>query len=271
MREAPALLPAWRQHPWRLLLFDLDDTLLRSDKTIPPRTLAALRRISGAGSALVGVSTSRSEVNAEVFTRELRPNVLITSAGAHVRAGERVIFTSPFTSAETGSIIGKVRELAGRDALLDADTPGAHYRNYPVTEHAFAAGFEDCVETDFTRLPEDPLMICAKLESDSMAQALREALPFADVGRFVNSRWHKITKKGVTKAVGIEKLCKALEISPGDIIAFGDDLADVEMLSLAGLGVAMGNAVPEVKAAADTVIGDNDSDAIADFLEKLFP
>ncbi len=262
--------PDLLRHKFKLLLFDLDDTLLRSDKTISPRNLDALRRIRRAGIAGIGVSTSRSEVNAEVFTKELRPDVLITSAGAHVRAGERVIFTSPFTSEETGSIIEKVRCIAGPDALMDADTPAAHYRNYPVTEHAFAAGFEDCVETDFSELPENSLMVCVKLDSDAQADALRRSLPFADVVKFVNSRWHKITKKGVTKAVGIEMLCRALRLSPKNIVAFGDDLADVEMLELAGLGVAMGNAVPEVRRAADTVIGPNDTDAIADFLDGLF-
>ena len=267
MRERDAVLP----EPAKLLLFDLDDTLLRSDKTVSERNLKALRRIRQAGAALIGVSTSRSEKNAAVFTKELNPDVLITSGGAHVRVGERIIFHAPFTAAQTGSIIEAARAVAGCDVLMDADTPDTHYRNYPVTEHTVAVGFEDCVETDFTRLPEDPLMFCVKLEEDAMAAALRESLPFADVVRFVNSRWYKLTKKGVTKAVGVEKLCEALRLSPRDIIAFGDDLADVEMLSLAGWGVAMGNAVPEVKAAADTVIGDNNSDAVADFLEALFP
>ncbi len=255
---------------YRLLLFDLDDTLLRRDKTISPGNLEVLRRIELSGAAAVGVSTSRSEKNAEPFIRALRPDALITSAGAHVRAGERVIFSAPFTPEQTQRIIGAVFGLLGPGALMDADTPTAHYRNYPVTEHEFAAGFEECVETDFSRFSGEPLMVCAKLRSAGDARALTKALPFADIIKFVNSDWHKITKKGVTKALGIEKLCRALGISPGEIIAFGDDLADVEMLELSGLGVAMGNAVPEVKAAADVVIGTNETDAIGELLKDLF-
>ena len=218
----------------------------------------------------MGVCTSRSEKNAEPFTRALCPDVLITNAGAHVRAGDRVIFSAPFTPDEARSVISAVRAAAGPGALMDADTPGVHYRNYPVTEHAFAAGFEECRETDFTEPPPEPVMFCVKLRDGDGARALRAALPFADIVKFVNSDWHKITKKGVTKALGIEKLCGALGIGFRDIMAFGDDLADVEMLRAAGLGVAMGNAVPEVKAAADAVIGDSNSDAIADFLEKYY-
>ncbi len=78
---------------FKLLLFDLDDTLLRSDKTISPRNLEALHRIRWANAVKIGVSTSRSEKNAEVFINRIHPDVRITSAGAHVRVGERTIFS----------------------------------------------------------------------------------------------------------------------------------------------------------------------------------
>lgn len=58
-------------------------------------------------------------------------------------------------------------------------------------------------------------------------------------------------------------------ITSGDIIAFGDDYADIGMLKLAGVGVAMGNAIAEVKAVADIVIGTNDEDGIAEYLGGL--
>ena len=52
------------------------------------------------------------------------------------------------------------------------------------------------------------------------------------------------------------------------VIAFGDDFADIGMLELCGLGVAMGNAIEEIKEKADIVIGSNDEDGIAVFLEN---
>ena len=114
-------------------------------------------------------------------------------------------------------------------------------------------------------------MVCVKLPDPALADRLRRETPFADVTRFVNSDWYRLIRKGVTKETGLQMLRAALDLDPQDMVAFGDDLADVEMLRAAGLGVAMGNAVPEVKAAADMVIGRNDSDAIADFLNDLFP
>lgn len=62
---------------------------------------------------------------------------------------------------------------------------------------------------------------------------------------------------------------KAHEIDPKQIIAIGDDVNDLPMIRNAGLGVAMGNAKPEVKAAAGRVIGKNSEDGLAAFLEEL--
>ena len=64
--------------------------------------------------------------------------------------------------------------------------------------------------------------------------------------------------------------CAVSGISAEEITAFGDDYVDIGMLKLCGLGIAMGNAIDEVKEAADRVIGDNEEDGIAEFLEENF-
>lgn len=65
-------------------------------------------------------------------------------------------------------------------------------------------------------------------------------------------------------------MCQALNITVKDIIAFGDDYVDIGMLKLCGVGVAMGNAIDEVKTVADVIIGGNDEDGIAEYLEEMF-
>jgi len=65
-------------------------------------------------------------------------------------------------------------------------------------------------------------------------------------------------------------MCQELNITVEDIIAFGDDYVDIGMLKLCGVGVAMGSAIDEVKTVADVIIGGNDEDAIAEYLEDMF-
>ena len=64
-----------------------------------------------------------------------------------------------------------------------------------------------------------------------------------------------ITPKGVSKATGLEQICRLLEIPVSETIVFGDDINDLDMIRKAGIGVAMGDALEEVKAAADHVTG----------------
>ena len=77
----------------------------------------------------------------------------------------------------------------------------------------------------------------------------------------------QVYKKNVTKENAIMKITEVCGFSTDSIIAFGDDYADIGMLELCGTGVAMGNAIDEVKR-ADIVIGSNDEEGIADFIEN---
>ena len=87
-------------------------------------------------------------------------------------------------------------------------------------------------------------------------------LPFSDIP------WYKLSKKGATKEKAIEALCNHLKISPSQIPAFGDDFNDIGMLKLCGKGIAMGNAIKEVKEAATEICQTNENDGVARWIEK---
>jgi hydroxymethylpyrimidine pyrophosphatase-like HAD family hydrolase len=73
----------------------------------------------------------------------------------------------------------------------------------------------------------------------------------------------------VNKWEGILQVARMHGIDREQIVAIGDDVNDLTMIASAGLGVAMGNARPEVAAVAKRVIGRNDQDGLAEFLEEL--
>jgi Cof subfamily protein (haloacid dehalogenase superfamily) len=79
----------------------------------------------------------------------------------------------------------------------------------------------------------------------------------------------EIFDPSVNKWEGIMHVARAHDISPEEIVAVGDDLNDLHMLRNAGLGVAMGNAHPEAKAAAKRIIGSNGEEGLALFLDEL--
>ena len=115
----------------KLLLFDLDGTLLRSDKTISAYTLDVLRRYREKG-ILIGISTSRAVHNCLAFLPELVPDVFIASGGAVVKYRDNYIYTAEFSVVETQAMIKTAREIVGEDCEITIDTLDAHYWNYKV-------------------------------------------------------------------------------------------------------------------------------------------
>jgi hydroxymethylpyrimidine pyrophosphatase-like HAD family hydrolase len=77
-----------------------------------------------------------------------------------------------------------------------------------------------------------------------------------------------LNPKGISKATGLQEVCKLLGITMDQIVAFGDSRNDLKMIQAAGLGVAMGNAQDVVKQAADHVTLTNVEHGIAAFIQK---
>ena len=94
----------------KLLLFDLDGTLLQSDKTI----------------------STRSEQNSLVYLNELMPDILISSGGALVKYGTEYIYKAEFSVAETNNMIDMARAVCGEDCEITIDTTDSHYWNYKI-------------------------------------------------------------------------------------------------------------------------------------------
>ena len=85
---------------------------------------------------------------------------------------------------------------------------------------------------------------------------------------FSDDPWYRFANKHATKMRAIQELASYLGLMLENIAAFGDDFNDEEMLRRCGFGVAMGNAIPEVQAAANVICETNDNDGVAKWLEK---
>ena len=251
----------------KLLLFDLDGTLLQSDKTISKRTVAGLKRYKEKG-ILIGVSTSRSEQNSLVYLRELLPDVLISSGGALVKYKTEYIYKAEFSVEETKSMIDMARKICGSDCEITMDTIDAHYWNYKIDPKKLDKSWGDSIYTDFSDFNECSLKMCVEIFEQDKADKLARSLSDCDCIRFSDGFWYKFTKKNVTKENAIMKITEVCGFSTDSIIVFGDDYSDIGMLKLCGTGVAMGNAIDKVKEKADFVIGSNDEDGIAEFIEQ---
>lgn len=244
----------------RLILFDLDGTLLDSNKNILPRSLEALEKCRTKG-ILIGIATARSEQTCARITAQVKPDVIISNSGGLVRINGDIVYSNVFTEEETSILVNAgIAENRG----ITVDSTENTYCNYVID----SVDWSDVTFTDFSDFKDTAFKVC--IEGTDIDFAERTAalvedctwIPFSDCD------WFKFSRRGASKDKSIAPIEQALGISRDNIVAFGDDYVDAEMLRCCGTGVAMGNSIDEVKQCADVIIGDNDSDAIAEYIEQ---
>lgn len=267
----------------RLIATDLDGTLLRDDGTVSPRTVAAL--------------AAAEEAGVEVFFVTGRPARWMDVVSDHVHGHGLAICGNGAAVVDLHGGPGahrfvKVRELARPDALdvvrlLRAAAPGTRYAveqtygfhqepEYPKVHMEVPDSLAPAEELLALGGPADRepvLKILAHhrtLDPDEFLALAREAIgERAAVTRSSPSALLEIAGPGVSKASTLAQCCAERGIAPEEVIAFGDMPNDVEMLTWAGRSYAMGNAHPDVVAAASGRTVANNEDGVAVVIEKL--
>ncbi|MDO5083963.1 MAG: HAD family hydrolase [Arachnia propionica] len=258
-------------HP-RLVALDIDGTLVDADGQLPDAVRDAVRRIVAADVPVV-LATGRSWISTERVVAQLGlpPGVAICANGAQILAhpSGRVLHEELFDPADT---IAKVARLAPQVAIAVPDR--AHWRvskGFPPGE---LSGEEVVVEPleDLASRPVTRVVICDPDSSDEMFVEMAESLGLHEVSYFVGwSAWMDISPLGVDKANALARVAADLGVVADDVLAIGDGRNDVEMLTWAGRGVAMGNAPDEVKAVADHVAADFSAGGTVIELDRWFP
>lgn len=250
----------------KLILCDLDGTLLKSDKTISRRTAMTLEKCRERG-ILVGFATSRGKSNIAKYENQIRPDIVICNGGACVFCEGKLIRAATFSLDETRALLKKAYEICSDSAEITLDTLDRIFWNRTrdkSTEYAW-----DSIFDDFKDFKEPAMKICVQTNDIKKARAIASAVPGCDFLPFSDIPWHKFSAANATKESAIDFLCSHLGISADEITAFGDDHNDIGMLRMCGIGVAMQNAIAEVKEAADALTLSNDEDGVADFVERL--
>lgn len=249
----------------RLAAIDLDGTLVRSDGTISVRTRAAIR----AAELDIAIVTARGPLTVPEIAEELGvAGRAICSNGAVVvdLATQRIVDQRLLEAEVALELVHALRErLPGIRFAVEhqdfAHEPGFSAWNWTPPPGTRVADVVELMADTTTKL------ILRHAEHDTVAiQDLAREL-VGDRLTVVASGTEavEVTAAGVNKATAVAEL----GYPPEDVIAFGDYPNDIPLLQWAGHGVAMGNAHPDVIAAADEVTATNDEDGVALVLERL--
>lgn len=251
----------------KLLAFDIDGTILDSNKRPLESTIEALAILRDAGH-FVTIATGRSRFLAESVIRELAFENYILCNGAAGFFNHQQVFKDTLDTEALKNLIQVCQEMTIDTSLIQLD------------------GAKRLTSYDLDRMQEAMTSFgssASELGDFSGTEEVYQALAYYDASMdhlfdgqhpaFNFVRWHEkcvdvIPAQG-SKARTLLALGKRLNIPREDIIGFGDGLNDREMLRESGIGVAMGNASAIVQEDADLITKDNDSDGIWHALKEL--
>ncbi|MFD6244657.1 Cof-type HAD-IIB family hydrolase [Streptomyces roseolus] len=264
----------------RLVATDLDGTLLRDDKSVSERTVAALAAAERAGIEVFFV-TGRPARWMDVVSAHVHGHGLaICANGAAVvdlHAGGTFQQVRPLPRPAALDVVRTLRAAAPGTSFAVEMTTGIHYEPlYPpffLDPGATVATAEKLLYEEVPDAAAPVLKLLAQhpeLDPDVFLATAREAAGhLASFTRSSPTALIEISALGVSKASTLALCCEQRGISPDEVVAFGDMPNDIEMLSWAGRSYAMGNAHPDVVAAASGHTVGNNDDGVAVVIEQL--
>ncbi|MYY12548.1 Cof-type HAD-IIB family hydrolase [Streptomyces sp. SID4919] len=270
--------------PTRLIATDLDGTLLRDDKSVSPRTVAALAAAEAAGIAVFFV-TGRPARWMDVVSAVLHGHgTAICGNGAAVvdlhggPTAPRFLTVRELAAPLALGVVETLREVAPGTSFAVERTGGLHHEAaYPPLQLDLAesvAPAEKLLAPGTDTADQPVLKLLAHhpgLAPDVFLALARAAVgeDRANITRSSPTALLEISGPGVSKASTLELCCAEQGISPSEVVAFGDMPNDIEMLDWAGTSYAMGNAHPDVLTAASHLTTGNNDDGVATVIERI--
>jgi len=286
---------------YKLIVSDLDGTLLNGKSALTERTVSAIRRFRQAG-GLFTIATGRAEDSARVFAARAGIDIPIISynGGKIINLADgKVIFETfldgdlairAFRSLRSNkkdvvAYVDNYRYVEDYSPVIDryvarirnsvnivddiARIAVAAHRSVDATKIADHRSADAAKAAAPNRVFKKLLILDPKQEDELLLRIIQPI--FGDALNFEKSspEYYEIMPPNTSKGRALSILADCLGVGIGQTAAIGDHINDVSMLKAAGLGVAVANAVPEALAAASRITASNDDDGAAQFIESL--
>ncbi|NRA75998.1 MAG: HAD family phosphatase [Planctomycetes bacterium] len=275
-------------HQYDALILDLDGTLLEDDGSIPAGTRSALQRITAEGIHVM-IATGRSEQSAEPVIQDLgilTPSVIYNGAAIWCPIEKRLIeernladdhLECLLSYAELEGLLpvvmcaGSKRALSPRSETLDYALHDM--KNIEIVSQSEMRVMRPIRLSLFSDRHQDTESFARSIKNISSADAYFTWFPLNLLPSHRDSPLQvvDIQPKCEGKKEALRFLKESRGIPAHRCVAVGDAPNDIPMVEAAGLGVAMGNGMDELKAVADRVIGTNNTAAIVELVDELWP
>lgn len=260
-----------------LIVLDLDGTLLTDEKTISSRTKQTIHAAMEQGHEVM-IATGRPFRSSVPYYNELglkTPIVNFNGAFVHHPGNAKWgMFHEPMDLKTAVDIVEACQSFTFHNIIAEVlDDVYFHYHDerlidvFEMDRSGITTGDLRSMLTDH---PTSMLIHATEEQVPEIRRHLSDVHAEVIDHRRWAAPWHviEIVKSGMSKAVGLKRVSDWIGIPPERIIAFGDEDNDLEMIDFAGIGVAMGNGIKELKSIANETTASNEEDGIALFLEE---
>ncbi len=263
---------------YKMIVLDIDDTLIRDDKTISDRVKDSLKKASEMGVKVV-LASGRPTFAMKHLANELE----LAKYGSYIISFNGAVVTSCkdnntlFQKAVKKEDAHKLYKMSKKYDLYIQ----TYLDNYIITEENSAyteveaeiTGLEIKIVDDFIKSVDRDVIKLIMLEEPEKLKKAGDIIAKELEGEFsvVISKpfFLEFTDNGIDKAAAIEVLTKIEGITKDEVIAMGDSYNDLSMIKYAGLGVCMANGKDDVKKEADYIAPSNEEDGVAYVVEKF--
>lgn len=248
----------------KLILTDLDHTLLRQDGSVSDHTLEVLKKCREQGIKFA-IATARYWIGAERYIDMLKPDYEITTDGTLIHSDDTCLYSCCMTSEKTELIVRTILEEVPGAEVTVAVGKTVYWNSLHISESEKLHKATYCDYSSPLNVAANKIV--AELPDEAIARSIADKAG-CRLQCFRGEKWYAFVPEGSGKTSAILELSRKTGVSLDDIVAFGDDDNDIEMLKMCGKGVAVSNAIPSVLEAADEVTLSNDEDGVAQWLSQ---
>jgi Cof subfamily protein (haloacid dehalogenase superfamily) len=266
---------------YKLVVCDLDETLISHDRTISQENIDAIKAASAAGVKFVpatgrGYNSVHDTLKVLGLDQKEGQYTISYNGGAITEnCDEKLLYFQGITFEEAQALYR--RGLQYEHICIHIYTPDQVWvRNFYPEERAYLAERQPCTEIygDDIDFLKDKEIVKAIYMNEDYAYLKRIEGEIEDItGKmdvsFSSNRYMEFNRQGVSKGSGLERLCRLLQIDLKDTIAIGDNFNDLSMIQKAGLGIGTANTIPAMKGMCDALTQNGcDHSAVAEVIHN---
>lgn len=246
-----------------IVSFDVDMTLLdHKDWAIPASALETIEKLREKYTIVLSTGRDMDSIFSTAIRDKVRPDAIIHLNGTKVTVGDEVIYEQTFDKI----LLKQILTYAKNNPYSVGTTVGDYdyYVNPELVEEHDKRLWGECRRTfaDAKNLVELNVRTMAYIGDEAGAKKLEEEFPEIHVHMFADKKGADVVERKASKAVGLARLCDYYHMPLKETVVFGDSMNDYDIIKAAGIGIAMGNAMEELKRAADYVTDAIDQDGI---------